>query len=109
MLNRMVETRKENVRQRGSEFFTRLGSQQLSGKTAAGTENWNLLVLVKALNERLKRRAESQDCLMSFANIQRFESQPSKHLGPQRFESQPRRASGSVDCAVEADETGPGG
>lgn len=68
--------------------------KQFTGETAAGTEKWNLLVIVKALNERLKRRAESQDCVMSFTNIQRFESQP-------------RRASSSVDCAGETDETGP--
>ena len=45
-------------------------------------ENWNLLVLVMALNERLKRRAESQDRVMSFTNIQMFESQPSKRVVP---------------------------
>lgn len=82
MLIRMVETQKENLRRHGSEFFIMLRNQTAHRRDCSWKENWNLLVLVKALNERLKPRAESQDRVMSFTNIQRFKSQPSKHVVP---------------------------
>lgn len=64
--------------------------KQLSGETAAGTENWNLLVLVKALNERLKRRRLNASChlpifngsSLSQVNTQGLKGSSLNHVGP---------------------------